>query len=389
MCSMITFTTILLMAFWQLLAATSYRRVCYYTNWSQYRIDQAKFTPANIDPSLCSHIHFAFAKLVKNKLSPIENNDVLMYQKISDLKNKNNDLKLVLSIGGYNAGSSDFRSLVSTKRSRKMFAVQTVSFLRHHNFDGLDIDWEYPTASDKQKFVKLVWELRQNFDKEGKRTQKEPLLLTCAVAAGKNKIEAGYDVANLAKLMDYISVMAYDFHGPWNNVTGMNAPLFPASYERFPYQRQLNVVWTMQYWASKGAPRAKLNLGLATYGRGFQLANLRNSFPGAKSKGPCEAGQYLGQRGFLAYFEHCHLKNKTTSYWMDDSKVPYIVNGDQWIGYDDQKSMKFKAEWMMKMGFGGVSVWTLDMDDFNNLCGDGDYPLLRQINKILMSETRS
>ena len=54
-----------------------YKRVCYYTNWSQYRKNGGRFLPANIDPFLCTHIVFAFAKLDhKGQLAPYEWNDV-------------------------------------------------------------------------------------------------------------------------------------------------------------------------------------------------------------------------------------------------------------------------------------------------------------------------
>lgn len=49
--------------------------VCYYTNWAQYRTAPAKFFPENVDPSLCTHIIFAFAKLNGNRLAAYEWND--------------------------------------------------------------------------------------------------------------------------------------------------------------------------------------------------------------------------------------------------------------------------------------------------------------------------
>ena len=41
--------------------ALSQYRVCYYTNWAQYRNDGGKYYPEDLDTSLCSHVMYAFA----------------------------------------------------------------------------------------------------------------------------------------------------------------------------------------------------------------------------------------------------------------------------------------------------------------------------------------
>ena len=56
-------------------AAISLKRVCYYTNWAQYRPSGAKFTPENVDATLCSHIIYAFAKMEGNQLQAFKWND--------------------------------------------------------------------------------------------------------------------------------------------------------------------------------------------------------------------------------------------------------------------------------------------------------------------------
>lgn len=49
-------------------AGDPYRVVCYFTNWSGYRKSEGKYVPENLDPSLCTHVVFAFASLDPNDL---------------------------------------------------------------------------------------------------------------------------------------------------------------------------------------------------------------------------------------------------------------------------------------------------------------------------------
>lgn len=72
------------------------------------------------------------------------------------------------------------------------------------------------------------------------------------------------------------------------------------------------------------------------------------------------------------------LKNGATYIWDDEMKVPYCVAGDQWIGFDDERSIRNKMDWIKTNGYAGAMVWTVDMDDFTGtICGgDVKYPLI-------------
>lgn len=47
-----------------------------------------------------------------------------------------------------------------------------------------------------------------------------------------------------------------------------------------------------------------------------------------------------------------------------DEEGPYTKRANQWIGYDDPISVKIKTAYVRAMGLGGVSLYSLDLDDF-------------------------
>ncbi len=117
--------------------------------------------------------------------------------------------------------------------------------------------------TDKIYFTKLVKEMKIEFDKN-------KLILTAAVAGGKNYIDTGYEVSEITKYFDFVNVMTYDLHGSWNNYIGHHAPLYPKKDETGD-DRYLNIDWVVKYWLSKGLSKDKLVLGLPAYGRTFTL----------------------------------------------------------------------------------------------------------------------
>ncbi|XP_059149988.1 acidic mammalian chitinase-like [Physella acuta] len=362
---------------------------CYYSSFSQTRHGLGKFVPENINPHLCTHVIFAFVDVTSDGrgLRPFNRNDQGpkgLYARTLALKEKNPTLKVLLAVGGWQIGSKPFVPLVKDETTRDTWVKNVVRYLRSHGFDGIDIDWQFPAtrgspADDKQKFTLLLKGLYEAFKKDAKETGKEKLLLTIATASGTYYIEQSYEPYKIIHYIDFMLLMTYNYHGQWEKVTGHHSGLYPHRDDpKTGEKSQLYQEWSINFWLGTGLPKERLIVGVPTYGMSYTLANASHHGLHAPAVGAGKMGAFTKESGILSYYEICSsLQHKNwREEWVDDQVVPYAYSGDQWVGFENRKSVAFKAANIMKRELGGAFVWSVEMDDFRGICGQGQYPLL-------------
>jgi len=337
--------------------------VGYYQSWNRYK----RCTENDINPRLYTHLIYAFAGIEDNKIrvndtwGDIEDDG---FKKFNDLKKKNTSLKTLLAVGGWDEASESFSRMVKNSSSRKTFIDSCIHYAETYGFNGIDLDWEYPcqrggNPDDKEKFSRLVAEMSTEF-------RKHNLLLSVAVAAGKDAIKESYDVPKLSRHVNFINLMTYDMHVASKDTkrTGHNAPLYSGCKH--------NVRTSVKAWIDAGAPQQKLVLGIPAYGRSYILDDNHKTYIGAPAS---KAGdpESVGYDQILKYEEEGYTIRRDP-----DQNVPYMYNLDHWIGYDDPKSAGKKVKFACNHELGGVMLYAVDTD---NPRGDPKFPISKRIKE--------
>ncbi|XP_067324124.1 chitinase-3-like protein 1 [Anolis sagrei] len=380
----IAWTGVVVLIFLQHVSSSNFKLVCYFTDWSQYHDGLGRFTPDDIDPLLCTHIIYAFANISDNQIAS-KQNDMKTYDSIRRLKVKNPTLKTLLSVGGYSTGSKPFRDVTRSPATRSDFVLSVVQFLRNHGFDGLDLNWQYPEERNKRRFADLVQDFFHTFKSEaGDNARMEKLILSVAVSAVTT--DEHYDIGEIKRFADFINLMTYEFHGYWNDgshkYTGHTSPLHRGRNDR-QFELLYNVDSAVQYLKSLGVQDEKIIMGVPTEGQSFTLSS-RNTRVGAGASGPGTPGAFTNISGSLAYYEICIFNQGAKKEWITEQKVPYSYKGNQWVGYEDTRSVKAKVQYMKNNHLGGIMIWALDLDDFSgSFCNEGKYPLVEAVKKEL------
>jgi chitinase len=201
------------------------RQIGYYESWANFRGCQ-KVSPSDLDLDGYTHINFAFAlfdevevdgefgtKKNSFKIAPMGSHSEDLYSEFTALKNGRNGLKTWISIGGWAFSDPGPTRHAWTKMTlepadRDNFIESLFDFMVNYGFDGVDLDWEYPQASDRDgyegdtaNYVALVNQMRAAF---GQRFG-----ISVTLPASYWYLQH-FDVAAMERSVDWFNLMSYD-----------------------------------------------------------------------------------------------------------------------------------------------------------------------------------
>lgn len=310
----------------------------------------------SIDIWRLSHINYAFVDIKDNRAwLHNEATDTTNLRKLSGLKGINPELKVLISIGGW-TWSKNFSDAVLTDTSTQHFASSAVAIVSKYNLDGVDIDWEYPgmigdsntyRPEDKQGYTNLFRYLREDLDSLGKITHLK-YYITTAVGGSQDYIDHT-EMDKVQQYTDYINVMSYDYAGGSDSLSNHHTNLFVSSGDTNQYSADRSI----QSFLAAGVPPSKIVIGIAFYGKGWQMiSNANNGLYQRALKG-ARGG------GFTFLKDSVIDKNGFSRYWDNRARAAYLFNEGKkiFISYDDEESVAEKCKYVKKHHLAGAMFW--------------------------------
>ena len=290
------------------------------------------------DPACLTHINYAHGRFVDKETGDggiwIEQPEKL--KKVVELKKQKPSLKVLLMIGGWGDKADGFSEMARDPKKRALFCQTCAEHIKNYNLDGIDIDWEYPTAGpsengkhpdDTKNFNIVLKELREAIGNEK--------IISYASSANADYV----DWATAMLYLDYVNVMTYDMGNPPYH----NAPLYYSA----SITKKRSVDQSIMLHVSKGVPLGRLVMGVPFYGHGTD---------------PYKADVKYNEMStvFSSKYEGKNIRK-----WDAVAKVPYLVDGDGkfLLGYDDEESVTIKGEYVKNKKLLGAMFWEYRHDD--------------------------
>jgi chitinase len=325
----------------------------------------------NLPAEKLTHVIFSFCHLKGNKLAVDSQRDSLTIWKLVGLKQKNPNLKVILSLGGW-SGCEMCSDVFSTAAARKEFSESVLALCKYFNTDGIDLDWEYPAIEgypghhfkpeDKPNFTALVQQLRSSLGNK--------LEISFAAGGFDKFLDQSIEWEPVMKAADRVNVMSYDLINGYATETGHHTALYSN-----PSQKE-STDNAVQRMVKMGVPRNKIVIGAAFYSRIWENVEATNN-------GLYQAGKFKGAVDYRNFPKELSPANGFQLFWDDVTKAPYAYNSSQklFATFDDTRSLEVKTKYVLDQKLDGIMFWEISHDSDDN-------QLVNAIYRIKHASTR-
>ena len=156
------------------------------------------------------------------------------YGQLLRIKEQHPELNTIISIGGW-VWSEHFSTIAADAQLRQNFAQSTARYLELYGFDGVEIDWRFPTtggdaktkthANDQANFTLLIKALAAEIAALEYRSQREYQILLLSSALPN--INGLADFSAINEYIDYFTLASATLNGSWSPLAAHQSPLYP------------------------------------------------------------------------------------------------------------------------------------------------------------------
>lgn len=310
-------------------------------------------------------INLSFAGILNNRVTTTELQSKGSRQIIADAHQAG--VRVVLAIGGW--GVNGFSEAINTPTTRATFIKSIIDVIKEQKYDGIDLDWEYPTKrynpntgsledsgypNDKQNYTKFIQELRREMDKID-----TGLTLSLAVPAGAWAVNSYYEIDKINASIDFLHIMSYDLinYIP-GELTNHHTNIYNSS------KGDVGADAAIKAYIYAGLNKSKIIVGAAFYGHAFY------NISQGSSDGYWVNSSYLpANKGTISYrdIKRLYLDNpdQYTVYYDEQAIATWLYGNNTFISFDDEVSIAAKAQYVINNGYGGLMSWQYSQDDID------------------------
>ena len=299
--------------------------------------------PNSIPWRLLTHVSHAFVNI--NEDGSLLWETQIPSDRLSNIAHHHN-VKVLLAVGGAGSGAQLFR-IAKSPIKRRTFIASAAKTIQRFGYDGIDLDWEFPSQETAEAFHTLLAELKATLT--ANQSDERPLILSAAIPAsdwhGK-----WINAKKLSEHCDLIQIMAYDFTGTWSKYALHHAAT--VAPERDLEDGGYSLEHALNYWIKlRGLPATKCLVGLPLYGRIFNAEKVG----GLLRKEPQSANKPLTLQNFKIneLLDDGWQRVTATDPWLQSPDKQTLV------AFDDSTSVKTKCLLANDFGCRGAFVWAL------------------------------